>query len=157
MASLQNTTVNGTLTASTSFTSPKILNNSSVNYMLREYGGTVSIPSSVNSATNYVDLFGNTGAHNRMYGFCSWTVGQSQIHNGSFYWQLSEYGFSIQTLTSSVPSYWIAERYNPSYGTNYCRFYNNIGTSWGNGTYYFVLNIQGPGDFTSSYLTQRTR
>jgi hypothetical protein len=157
MASLQNTTVSGILTASTSFTSPKILNNSSGNYVMREYGGTVSIPSSANDATNFVDLFGNTGVHNRMYGFCSWTVGQSQIHNGSFYWQLSEYGLSTQILTSSVPSYWAVGRYNPSYGTNYCRFYNQIGTSWGNGNYYFVVNVQGPGDFTSSYLTQRTR
>ena len=99
MASLINTTVNGTLTATTSFTSPRILNNSSANNLMREYSGTVSIPSSVNNATNYVDLFGNTGVHNRMYGFCSWVVGQSQIHSGSFYWQLSEYGFSIQTLT----------------------------------------------------------
>jgi hypothetical protein len=125
--------------------------------MAQEYGGSAFIYSSVNSATNYIDLFGNTGTHNRMYGFCSWTVGQSQIHNGSFYWQLSEYGLSTQILTSSVPSYWAVGRYNPSYGTNYCRFYNQIGTSWGDGNYYFVLNTQGPGSFVSSYLTQRTR
>jgi len=155
MASLQNTTVNGTLTASTSFTSPRILNNSDANLMMREYSGTASIPTTVNSAVNYVDLFGNTGVHNRMYGFCSWTVYQSQIHNGSFYWQLSEYGFSMQTLTST--GVWSAERYNPSYGTNYCRFYNTIGSSWGNGTYVFVLNVQGPGSFVSSYLTERVR
>ena len=63
MASLQNTTVNGTLTATTSFTSPRILNNTSYNYMMREYSGSASIPTTVNSATNYVDLFGNTGVH----------------------------------------------------------------------------------------------
>lgn len=155
MADLQNTTINGTLTASTSFTSPRILNNQSYNYMMREYSGSASIPTSVNSATNYVDLFGNTGVHNRMYGFCSWVVYQSQIHCGSFYWQLSEYGLSTQTLTSTGT--WSVDRYNPSYGTNYCRFYNTIGSSWGNGTYYFVLNVQGPGTFVSSYLTERVR
>ena len=105
--------------------------------------------------TNYVDLFGNTGVHNRMYGFCSWVVGQSQVHCGSFYWQLSEYGLSTQTLTSS--GNWSVARHNPTYGTNYLRFTNTVGTEWGNGTYLFVLNVQGPGDFTSSYLTQRVR
>ena len=155
MGSLQNTIINGTLTASTSFTSPRILNNTSYNHMMREYSGTASIPSSVNNATNYVDLFGNTGVHNRMYGFCSWVTYQSQIHCGSFYWQLSEYGLSTQTLTSS--GNWSVARHNPTYGTNYLRFTNTVGTEWGNGTYYFVLNVQGPGDLTSSYLTQRVR
>jgi len=155
MATLQNTTINGTLTATTSFNSPAIINNSNADFITREYSGTVSIPSSVNNAINYVDLFGNTGVHNRMYGFCSWVVNQSQIHCGSFYYQLSEYGLSIQTLTSTGT--WSVAIFNPAYGTNFCRFTNTIGTSWGNGTYYFVINVQGPGVFTSSYLTQRTR
>lgn len=157
MATLQNTTINGTLTATTSFTAPKILNNTSVGYVTQEYSGTVSIPSSVNNATNYVYLFGNTNTHNRMYGFCQWTVGQSQIHNGSFYFQLSEYGLNIQTLTTTTTSYWAAERYNPSYGTNYIKFSNNIGTSWGNGNYYFVVQVHGVGTFVSDYLTQRVK
>jgi hypothetical protein len=155
MANLLNTSINGTLTASTSFTSPRILNNQDYSNMTREYGGTVSIPSSVNSATNYVDLFCNVAGYSRMYGFCSWVCFQSQIHCGSFYFQLSRYGFNVQTLTSTGT--WSVDRYASTEDANHCRFYNTIGSSWGNGTYNFVLNVQGPGTFTSPYLTERVR
>ena len=156
MASLQNTTVSGTLTATTSMTSPKFQTSTSDNW--QEWTGTVSIPSSANSATNYVDLFANTGAHERMYGIVRFHVYQSQIHCGAFYFQLSEYGLSTSTLLDTS-GYWSLSRYNPSYGTNYIRFTNTVGTSWGNGTYYFNLRWCGLGGATlsSSYLTERVR
>ena len=156
MATLQNTTINGTLTASTSFTSPRILNNTSYNHMMREYSGTASIPSSVNNATNYVDLFGNTGVHNRMYGFCSWVVTQSQIHCGAFTFQLSRYGF--QTYNHTNTGYWSVSQFqegNPD--INHCRFTNTVGTSWGDGNFYFTIQVMGPGSFSSSYITTRNR
>lgn len=156
MASLQNTTVNGTLTATTSISSPSFQTNTSDHW--REYTGTVSIPSSVNNATNYVDLFANVGVHERMYGIVRWWVNQSQFHCGSFYFQLSEYGLSTSTLTDTS-GYFSLSRYNPSYGTNYIRFTNTVGTSWGNGTYYFNVRWCGLGgaSFSSSYLTERVR
>jgi len=156
MATLLASTVNGTLTVSTSITSPKLLQTYSTQ-QFKEYVGSASIPSSVNSATNYVDLFGNTGAHERMLGYVSWTVYQSQIHTGSFMFQLSEYGLSTYNLQNS--GYWSLARHNPTYGTNYIRFTNTVGTEWGNGAFYFVARITGLGghSFVSSYLTERIR
>lgn len=156
MATLLASTINGTLTASTSITSPKLLQTYSTQ-QFKEYVGSASIPSSYNNPTNYVDLFANTGTHERMLGYVSWTVYQSQIHTGSFIFQLSEYGLSTYTLQNS--GYWSVARHNPSYGTNYIRFTNTVGTEWGNGTFYFVVRITGLGghSFTSSYLTERVR
>jgi len=156
MATLLASTVNGTLTASTSITSPKLLQTYSTQ-QFKEYVGSASIPSSYNNATNYVDLFANTGTHERMLGYVSWTVYQSQIHTGSFIFQLSEYGLSALTLVSGAN--WSVARHNPTYGTNYIRFTNTVGTVWGDGSYYFVARITGLGGhtFVSSYLTERIR
>lgn len=156
MASLQNTTVSGTLTVTTSMTSPKFLTSTSDNW--QEWTGTVSIPSSANSATNYADIFANTGTHERMYGIVRFHVSQSQVHCGAFYFQLSEYGLSTSTLYDTS-GYWSLSRYNPAYGTNYIRFTNTVGTSWGNGTYDFNVRWCGLGGatFSSSYLTTRVR
>lgn len=156
MATLLASSVNGTLTASTNITSPKLLQTYS-NQSFKEYVGSASIPSSYNNPTNYVDLFANTGTHERMLGYVSWTVYQSQIHTGSFIFQLSEYGLSTYTLANS--GYWSVARHNPSYGTNYLRFTNTVGTEWGNGGFYFVVRVMGLGgySFTSSYLTERVR
>jgi len=157
MATLQATTVNGTLTATTSYQSPKILHTNS-SQVLREFVGTAFIPSSVNSATNYVDLFANVGVHERMYGIVRWWVNQSQFQTGQFYFQLSEYGLSTSILTDSS-GYFSLSRHNPSYGTNFIRFTNTVGTSWGNGNYYFNVRWTGLGgaSFSSSYLTERIR
>jgi hypothetical protein len=156
MATLLASSVNGTLTATTSITSPKLLQTNS-SQSFKEYTGSASIPSSVNSATNYVDLFGNTGSYERMLGYVSWTVYQSQIHTGSFIFQLSEYGLNTYNLASGP--YWSVARHNPVFGTNYIRLTNTVGTEWGNGTYYFVARITGLGGhtFVSSYLTERVR
>lgn len=158
MASLQSTTVNGTLNATTSMQSPYLITNTSDNW--REYVGSVSIPTSVNSATNYADIFANTGVHERMYGIARFIVYQSQIQCGAFYFQLSEYGLNVSTLYDSTGgAYWSLSRYNPSYGTNYIRMTNTVGTSWGNGTYYFNVRWCGLGGATwsSSYITTRIR
>lgn len=156
MATLLESSINGTLTASTSITSPKLLQSYSTQ-SFKEYIGIVSIPSSYNNPTNYVDIFGNNGAHERMLGYVSWTVYQSQIHTGSFIFQLSEYGLSTYNLASGP--HWSVSRHSPSYGLNYIRFTNTVGTEWGNGSYYFVARITGLGghSFVSSYLTERLR
>jgi len=156
MATLLASSVNGTLTATTSISSPKLLQTFSTQ-SFKEYIGSASIPSSVNNPINYIDLLGNTGVHERMLGYISWTVYQSQIHTGSFIFQLSEYGLSTYNLASGP--YWSVARHNPSYGTNYIRFTNTVGTEWGNGTYYFVVRVTGLGGhtFVSSYLTERLR
>lgn len=157
MATLQNTTINGTLNATTSIQSPKLLHTNS-SQVFKEFTGSVSIPSSVNNAINYVDLFANTGVHERMYGTVHFWVNQSQFHAGSFRFQLSEYGFSTGIMTDTS-GYFSLSRHNPSYGTNYIRFTNTVGTSWGNGTYYFNVRWTGLGGatFLSSYLTERVR
>ena len=158
MASLQNTTVSGTLTATTSMQSPYLITSTSDNW--REYQGSASIPSSINNATNYVDLFANTGAYERMYGTVRFIVYQSQIQCGSFYFQLSEYGLSVSTLYDSTGgAYWSVSRYSPATYTNYIRFTNTVGTSWGNGAYYFNVRWCGLGGATwsSSYITTRIR
>jgi len=157
MATLQATTVNGTLTATTSYQSPKILHTNS-SQVLREFVGTAFIPSSANSATNYVDLFANVGVHERMYGIVRWWVNQSQFQTGQFYFQLSEYGLSTSILTDSS-GYFSLSRHNPSYGTNFIRFTNTVNTEWGNGNYYFNVRWTGLGGatFSSSYLTERIR
>jgi hypothetical protein len=156
MATLLASSVNGTLTATTSISSPKLLQTNSTQ-SFKEYIGSASIPSSVNNATNYVDLFANTASYERMLGYVSWTVYQSQIHTGSFIFQLSEYGLSTYNLASGP--YWSVSRHSPTFGTNYLRFTNTVGTEWGNGTYYFVARITGLGGhtFVSSYLTERLR
>lgn len=156
MATLLASTVNGTLTASTSISSPKLLQTYSTQ-SFKEYVGSAFIPSSFNNATNFIDLFANTGVHERMLGYVSWTVYQSQIHTASFIFQLSEYGLNTYTLASGP--YWAVSRHNPSYGTNFIRLTNTVGTDWGNGNYYFVVRITGLGGhtFSSSYLTERIR
>ena len=55
--------------------------------------------------------------------------------------QLSPDFYRVVITMSGGTGTWSAARHNPSYGTNYCRFYNTIGSEWGNGTYYFVLNL----------------
>ena len=157
MATLQATTINGTLTATTSYQSPIILNTNS-SQVLREFVGTAFIPSSANSATNHVDLFANVGVHERMYGIVRFWVNQGQFHTGQFYFQLSEYGLSTSIITDSS-GYFSLSRHNPSYGTNFIRFTNTVGAEWGNGTYYFNVRWTGLGGatFSSSYLTERVR
>jgi|LakMenE27Jul10ns_1017307.scaffolds.fasta_scaffold05149_1 hypothetical protein len=158
MATLQSTTINGNLTASTSFTSPLQITNTN-SQVYREYTGTVSIPTSVNNPVNYVNLFANFGYYERMYGILVWWVNQSQFHSGSLTFQLSEYGLQTQITQDSSGAFSV-ERYSPSFGTNYLRFYNTMGTVWGNGTYYFTISrISGLGgqSFYSDYLTTRTR
>ena len=155
-SNLTSISISGGLTASTSITSPKFLTSTSDNW--QEWVGSASIPSSANNATNYVDLFANVGVHERMYGIVRFHVYQSQIHCGAFYFQLSEYGLSASTLVDSS-GYWSLSRYNPSYGTNYIRFTNTVGTSWGNGNYDFNVRWCGLGgaSFSSSYITTRVR
>ncbi len=159
MANLQNTTVNGTLTATTSIQSPKLLHTNS-SQVFKELTGTVSIPSAASNPynVNYVDLFANTGVHERMYGIVHFWVNQSQFHAGSFRFQLSEYGLSTQILLDTS-GYWSLSRHNPSYGTNYIRFTNTVNTVWGDGVYYFNVRWMGLGGatFLSSYLTERVR
>jgi hypothetical protein len=157
MATLVNTTINGTLTATTSIQSPKLLNTNS-SQVFKEFTGSVSIPSSANNAINYVDLFANTGAHERMYGTVHFWVNQSQFHAGSFRFQLSEYGLSTGIMTDTS-GYFSLSRHSPSYGTNYIRFTNTVGQSWGNGVYYFNVRWTGLGGatFVSSFLTERVR
>lgn len=156
-STLTSLSVNGLLTANTNIQSPSFLTSTSDNW--QEWTGSVSIPTSVNSGTNYADIFANTGTHERMYGIARFIVYQSQIQCGSFYFQLSEYGLSTSTLYDSAPGYWSLSRYNPSYGTNYIRFTNTVGTSWGNGAYYFNVRWCGLGGatFSSSYITTRVR
>ena len=156
MATLQATTVSGTLTSSTSFQSPYLFTSVADNW--KEYTGTVSIPSSANDPTNYVDLFANTGVHERMLGFVRFWCSQGQFTGGQFYFQLSEYGLSYSTITDTS-GYFSLARYNPSYGTNYIRFYNTVGTVWGNGTYYMNVRWCGLGGATyySTYITERVR
>ena len=158
MATLQSTTINGNLTANSSFTSPLQITNTN-SQVYREYTGVVSIPSSVNNPVNYVKLFANVGVHERMYGILVWWTNQSQFTSGSLTFQLSEYGLQTQ-ITQDSSGYFSVERYNPVYGTNYLRFYNTVGTPWGNGIYYFTISrISGLGgqSFYSDYLTTRTR
>lgn len=157
MANLQNTNITGSLQATGQFTSPALYA-TAVSQKFTEYTGSVFIPSSYNNSTNYVDLFANTGVHERMYGSLVWWVGQSQVHSGSLYFHISEYGLNY-TVTSDTSGYFSVGRYNPSYGTNYLRFYNTVGTSWGNGTYYFTVRVSGLGGqaFYSNYLTNRVR
>lgn len=152
MATLQNTTINGILTATNIFTSPKILNEGNTRYIMREYGGAVNIP---NSGTNYVDLFVNTGVHERMYGLVSWKANHGWISSGSFYYHISEYGLNTQIFTNSDPTHWSVSRYNPTYGTNHLRFHNTAGyESNPIGIYYFVVQAQSSDTFSSPYLTR---
>ena len=157
MATLQNTTINGTLTATTSIQSPKLLNTNS-SQVFKEFTGYAFIPSSANSETNYVNLFANTGVHERMYGTVHFWVNQGQFHAGSFRFQLSEYGLSTGIMIDTS-GYFSLSRHNPSYGTNYIRFTNTVGQSWGNGHYYFNVRwtVLGGATFLSSYLTERVR
>jgi hypothetical protein len=156
MATLLASSVNGTLTATTSITSPKLLQTQS-SQSFKEYIGTVSIPSSANNSTNYADIFGNHGGYERMMGYVSWTVYQSQIHTGSFVFQLSRYGLSTYNLANG--GYWSVSRHDLTADHCYIRFTNTVGTEWGNGTYFFVARITGLGGhtFVSSYLTERLR
>lgn len=156
MASLQNTNVNGTLTATTSLTSPKLLTNTSDDFA--EYTGTVSIPSSANDPINYVDLFANNGGYERMHGILSWVVYQSQIQGGSFRFQLSTYGLQTYSLIDTSGYYSVSSN-STGYPNTNLRFTNTVGTVWGNGTYVFNVRVAGLGgySFASSYLTERVR
>lgn len=156
MATLLSSSVNGSLVATNSISSPKLLQTNSTQ-SFKEYIGTVSIPSSYNNPTNYADIFGNHGGYERMMGYVSWTVYQSQIHTGSFVFQLSRYGLSTFNLQNS--GYWSVSMYAQTADQNYIRFTNTVGTEWGNGTFYFVARITGLGghSFQSSYLTERVR
>ena len=154
------TTINisNNLTVSNNIQSPSFITSTSDNW--QEWTGSAGIPSSANNATNYVDLFANTGGYERMYGIVRFIVYQSQIQCGSFYFQLSEYGLSTSTLYDSTGgAYWSVSRNSTGYPTNYLRFTNTVGTSWGNGNYYFNLRFCGLGGATlsSSYLTTRVR
>jgi hypothetical protein len=159
MANLLNTTVNGTLTSSTSIQSPKLLHTNS-SQVFKEITGTVFIPSAAGNpyVVNYVDLFANTGVYERMYGTVHFWVNQSQFHAGAFRFQLSEYGLNTQILMDTS-GYFSLSRFSPTFGTNYIRFTNTVNTSWGDGTYYFNVRWTGLGgaSFFSSYLTERVR
>lgn len=157
MANLQNTLLSsGTLTASTSFSSPKLLTNTSDDFA--EYAGTVFIPSSVNNPTNYVDLLANNGGYERMYGTLTWTVFQSQIQGGSLKFQLSTYGFQPYTLVDTS-GYFSVSSISTGYPNTTLRFTNTVGTVWGDGTYIFNVRVAGLGgySFSSPYLTERVR
>jgi hypothetical protein len=157
MANLQNTTVNGSLSATNYIASPALYA-TATSQKFTEYTGTAFIPSSFNNSTNFVDLFANTGLYERMYGSLVWWVNQSQFHSGSLYFQLSQYGLNV-TTTSDTSGYFSVSLFNPSFGTNYLRFTNTVGTVWGNGTYYFSVRVSGLGGqtFFSNYLTNRVR
>ena len=159
MANLQNTTVNGTLTATTSIQSPKLLHTNSTQ-VFKELSGTVFIPSAAGNPylVNYVDLFANTGSYERMYGTVHFWVNQSQFHAGSFRFQLSEYGLSTQILMDTS-GYFSLSRFSPTFGTNFLRFTNTVNTVWGDGTYYFNIRWTGLGaaSLISSHLTERVR
>lgn len=159
MANLQNTTVNGTLTATTSIQSPKLLHTNS-SQVFKEFTGTAFIPSAAGNpySVNYVDLFANIGVHERMYGIVHFWVNQSQFHAGSFRFQLSEYGLHTQILIDTS-GYFSLSRHSPGYGTNFIRFTNTVNTVWGDGTYFFNVRWTGLGgaNFSSPYLTERVR
>lgn len=149
MATLQNTSINGNLDASTSATSPFMFSSSAG---MREYRAQVFIPSSANNPTNFVNLFRVTQLYNRMAGQLYYTVYQSQIHQGSLTFMLDEaYGLQQQV------------NFNTGYTTfskdgQYLRATNTVGTTWGNGNYYFVLWVTNRGGFDSPNVTwTRTR
>jgi len=156
MATLQSTSVDPSVTASTSFTSPKqfvTLNNQ----RFREYtynGAAVTI--STNGG--FVYLLGNTGVHERMYGYLTWWSTSGFFGCGAVRFQLSEYGLSYVTLVTQNDS-WSMERYNPSYGTNYIKFINLNGTHVPSSNYYFNVRVSGMGGFSyvSDYLTTQIR
>lgn len=156
MANLQSTNINGTLTATTSLTSPKLLTGTSDDFM--EWTGTASIPSSYNNPTNYVDLLANNGGYERMYGTLTWVVYQSQIQGGSFKFQLSTYGFQPYMLVDTS-GYFSVSSVSTGYPNTTLRFTNTVGTVWGDGTYVFNVRVTGLGgySFASSYLTERVR
>lgn len=152
MATLVGTTVNGTLTATTSFSSPYHFTNHN-NQRYREYNsGNVVITNG-----SYIDLFGNTGVHERMYGVLYWWANHGYFLHGILRFHLSEYGLHV--VTSSVTNdYFSATRYSPTYGTNYLRFTNND-TNGTQGIYLFTIRVSGMGGFsyTSSYITTQVR
>jgi len=152
MATLTATTVTGTLTATTSFSSPTHITSFN-NQRYREYrSGDVVITNG-----SYIDLFGNTGVHERMYGSLYWFANHGYFLHGLLYFQLSEYGLStwISGITNDVYS---VARHNPSYGTNYLRFTNTDGNGT-QGSYQFTIRVSGMGGFsyTSSYITTQVR
>ncbi len=144
MATLQASTVNGTLTASTSLTGGYIQTNG---YNMKEYSGTVSIN---NGAT--VNIFGNQADYDRMYGFIGWTAYTGYITSGLVAFQLSYYGIHVQTLASSQGGWSMAHSPTAGWTPWNCAFTNN-GQS---GTFLFTVQPFG-GSFVSSYLTTRIR
>lgn len=154
MATLQATTINGNITATTSFTSPKQFVNLN-NQRFREYTASGSVDIAYNGG--YVYLLGNTGVHERMYGYLTWWVNHGYFGCGAIRFQLSEYGLSYVTLVNSNDSF-SCERYNPSYGTNYIKFINTD-TNLTTANYYFNVRVSGMGGFSyvSDYLTIQVR
>lgn len=152
MANLVATTVNGTLTATTSFTSPTHFTTFN-NQRYREYRSD----SFAITNGSYVDLFGNTGVHERMYGTLYWFANHGYFLHGMLFFQLSEYGLSTVVSGVTNDNYSIT-RHNPSYGTNYLRFTNTDGNGT-QGQYVFTIRVSGMGGFsyTSSYITTQVR
>lgn len=154
MATLVSTTINGTITATTSFSSPKHFNNIN-NQRYREYCSApdIAIPNG-----GYLDLFGNTGSYERMYGTLRWWVNHGYFLLGAVRFHVSEYGLSFTNLFNTTTDYFTIERYSPSFGTNYLRF-TNTDTNGTQGLYTFNVTVCGMGGFsyTSSYLTTQVR
>ena len=153
MATLAATTVNGTITATTSFTSPTLLTAAN-NQRFREYVSAPNVAIAKNGG--YIYLLGNTGVHERMYGTLRWWVNHGYFQAGAVRFHISEYGLNYVTLISS--SSFTLERYNPTYGTNYIKF-NNTDTNTAYGYYTFNVRVSGMGGFSyvSDYLTTRVR
>jgi hypothetical protein len=91
-----------------------------------------------------------------MYGYISWTVYQSQIHCGSFTFQLSRYGF--QTYNHTNTGYWsVSQIQDSNPDINYMRLNNVYNQSWGNATCFISAMIFPGGNVTSissDYLTR---
>ena len=144
MANLQASTVSGTLTASTSLTGGYIQTNG---YNMKEHSGTVSI-----SQGQTVNIFGNNGDYDRMYGFINWIAFTGFITSGMVAFQLSYYGMQTQTLDSMNGGWSMAHSPTSGWTPWNCAFTNN---SLG-GTFVFTVQTFG-GTYTSSYLTTRTK
>ena len=154
MATLVGTTINGTITASTSFSSPKHFNNLNSQRFL-EY----TTPSSVAILNgSYIDLFGNNNGYERMYGTLRWWASHGYFSTGAIRFQLSEYGLVVTNLLNQSTDPFSVSRYSPTFGTNYLRFQNDD-TNGTQGGYTFNIRVSGmPGfSYTSNYITERVR
>lgn len=152
MATLLDTTINGTLSATTNFSSPYHFTNFNTQ-RYREYRSNEVIITN----GSYVDLFANTNGYERMYGVLSWWGIHGYFSQGMLRFQLSQYGLNV--ITSPITNDpFTASLYNPVFGTNYLRFTNND-TNGTQGGYYFTIRVSGLGGFvySSSYINTQVR